>query len=64
MSKYDYESRPRPVGRPPKPKPITGDITKLLKLIPRHLFVNMVSKAGLPMAESRALCTAFKELKS
>jgi len=39
------------------------DITALLAQIPERLFVQMVTKAGLPTADARRLCEAFREIK-
>ncbi len=39
------------------------DFCDLVKLVPTATFVVMVSKAGLPVAEAKALCAAFKALK-
>ena len=38
-------------------------ILVLLRAIPTPVFVQMVSKAGLPTAQARELCDAFRRLK-
>lgn len=36
---------------------------ELVRAIPTDIFLRMVGKSGLPAAEARELCLAFKELK-
>lgn len=38
-------------------------IITLLRSIPTEVFVQMVSKSGLPTHEARELCKEFKDLK-
>lgn len=55
-----YDPLPIPVARE---VPGAQRIAELLRCIPNEVFVDMVSKAGMPTEESRELCALFKGLK-
>ena len=40
------------------------DFTEMIRAVPVHHFVKMVSKCGMPAPEARELCAAFRELKA
>ncbi len=54
-----YKKKSTPFIRPIQHR----DFEDLVVMVPTTLFVNMVSKSGLPTQEARQLCQAFKELK-
>ena len=41
----------------------TDEFVAVLRQIPTHLFVQMVSRAGVPTEDARALCDAFRRFK-
>ncbi len=52
-------NRPRAVARPSR-----ASFEELVVRVPTGIFVTMVSKSGLPNAEARVLCAAFKNLRN
>jgi hypothetical protein len=48
-------------GIPAKP---TRSFEALVKAVPLDAFIRMVSLSGLPTADARELCAAFKRLKN
>ncbi len=50
-------SVPRPVAR-------KASFEDLVSRVPVNVFVAMAGKSGLPNADARELCLAFKKLKS
>lgn len=42
----------------------TPSILTLLRNVPTNVFVQMVTKSGIPAHQARELCKQFKELKA